>query len=133
MRHKREIPAGTLHKSGEDYLEAILMLQQSKGSVRAVDVGNLLNYSRPSVSNAVSVLKDAGYLTVDSDHLLHLTDEGRAIAERIYERHRFFTDFFTSIGVDPHQAETDACQMEHAISTESFDKLKDFLKDYPRK
>ena len=128
--HRREMIPGTLHKSGEDYLEAILVLAQTKGAVRAIDVGNLLNYSRPSVSTAVSTLKDAGYLTVDEGHLLHLTPEGQKIAEKIYERHRFFTNFFIKIGVDAETAETDACQMEHAISAESFQKMKKFLESY---
>ena len=116
----------TRHKAGEDYLEAILVLANSKGFVRSIDVANLLEFSKPSVSRAVSVLKEAGYITVDENHYLFLTDSGRKIAEEIYERHRFFTDFLTKIGVDPIIAEEDACQMEHVVSAESFEKLKEF-------
>ena len=118
------------HRAGEDYLEAILVLSQKNGVVRSIDVANLLDYSKPSISKAVSVLKEAGYLTVDNNHYLYLTDEGRKIGEEIYERHRFFTDFLVKIGVDPKTAENDACQMEHAISADSFQKLKSFLQDY---
>ena len=120
----------TRHRAGEDYLEAILVLSMKNGMVRSIDVANFLNHSKPSISRAVSVLREAGYITVDKDHLLYLTDEGRAIAEEIYERHRFFTDFLVKIGVNEEVAEADACQMEHAISAESFDHLKEFFKNY---
>ena len=119
-----------VHKAGEDYLEAILILASSKGAVRSIDVANFLNYSKPSVSRAVSVLKEAGYLMMDKDHFLYLTEEGKTIAEKIYERHRFFTDFLIRVGVDSETAERDACQMEHAISAKSFEKLKEFLENH---
>ena len=130
VRKHNEIVPGTIHKSGEDYLEAILILHLSKGTVRSVDVADFLQYSRPSVCNAVSVLCQAGHLRMDADHSLTLTDQGRAIAERIYERHCFFTDFLTAIGVDKGIAERDACQIEHCISEESFRKLKGMLEKY---
>ena len=125
MRKLSSDPVGKLHKAGEDYLETILVLQQTKGAVRSVDVARHLNFSKPSVSNAVSILQQAGYLTMDADHLLHLTEEGRRIAERIYERHCFFKALLIDIGVDPKVAEEDACRMEHAISSESFSRLKE--------
>ena len=124
MRKFTDIPAGTIHKAGEDYLESILVLHRQKGMVRSVDVAQFLGYSKPSVSNAVSVLQRAGYLFIDSDRFLHLTEEGQEIAERIYERHCFFRDFLTEIGVDPKIAEEDACRMEHVISQQSFECLK---------
>ena len=113
-----------LHKSGEDYLEAILILTQQKGCVRSVDVAEYLNFSKPSVCNAVSLLRKCGYLEMDKDHFLFLTQSGRAIAEEIYERHCFFTELLESAGVDHKIAEADACAMEHDISSESFRHLK---------
>ena len=116
-----------LHASGEDYLEAILVLKKKLGMVRSVDVARFMGVSKPSVCVAVSTLKDGGFLTMDEDHFLHLTDVGREVAEKIYERHRFFTEQLIAAGVDPETAERDACRIEHVISNESFQKLKDAL------
>ena len=113
-----------LHASGEDYLEAILVLQRQKGMVRSVDVARHLEVTKPSVCNAVATLREGGFLTMDSDYFLHLTDVGREVAEQIYEKHRFFTDRLIEAGVDPEAAERDACRMEHVISDESFQRLK---------
>ena len=113
-----------LHASGEDYLEAILVLQKEKGMVRSVDVARHMEVSKPSVCHAVAVLRDGGFLTMDEDHFLHLTDIGREVAEKIYERHCFFTEQLIAAGVAPKTAEADACRMEHVISQESFLKLK---------
>ena len=113
-----------LHASGEDYLESILVLSKKIGIVRSVDVARHMVVSKPSVCVAVNTLKDGGFLTMDEDHLLHLTDVGRKVAEKIYERHCFFTDQLIAAGVDPKTAEADACRMEHVISTESFEKMK---------
>ena len=113
-----------LHASGEDYLEAILVLQRQKGMVRSVDVARHLEVTKPSVCNAVATLREGGFLTMDSDYFLHLTDVGREVAEQIYEKHRFFTDRLIEAGVDPETAERDACRIEHVISAESFDALK---------
>lgn len=110
--------------SGEDYLEAILVLQMQKGTVRSVDVARHMEVSKPSVSHAVATLRDGGFLTMDSDYFLHLTDIGREVAEQIYEKHRFFTERLIAAGVDPKTAEADACRIEHVISDESFQKLK---------
>ena len=113
-----------LHQSGEDYLEAILVLQKQRGMVRSVDVARYLDVSKPSVCHAVATLRDGGFLTMDSDYFLHLTDVGREVAEQIYEKHRFFTDRLIAAGVDPETAERDACRIEHVISDESFRRLK---------
>lgn len=114
-----------LHSSGEDYLEAILVIQMQKGVVRSVDVARHMDVSKPSVSHAVTTLKESGFLTMDEDYFLHLTDIGREVAEQIYEKHRFFTDRLIEVGVDPETAERDACRIEHVISQESFEHLKD--------
>ena len=121
-----------LYASGEDYLEAVLVLQKKLGTVRSVDVARHMEVSKPSVCHAVATLRDGGFLTMDKDHFLHLTDVGREVAEEIYARHCFFTEQLTRAGVDPKTAETDACRMEHAISEESFQKLKDATKDNRR-
>ena len=114
-----------LHASGEDYLEAILMLQKKQGMVRSVDVARHMEVTKPSVCHAVNILKDGGFLTMDEDHYLHLTDIGREVAEKIYERHCFFTEQLIAAGVDPKTAEADACRIEHIISDESFSRLKE--------
>ena len=105
-----------LHASGEDYLETILVLQKKLGMVRSVDVARHMEVSKPSVCNAVATLRDGGFLTMDEDHFLHLTDVGREVAEKIYERHCFFTEQLIAAGVDPRTAEADACRIEHIIS-----------------
>ena len=113
-----------LYASGEDYLEAILVLQKKLGMVRSVDVARHMEVSKPSVCHAVATLRDGGFLTMDEDHFLHLTDVGREVAERIYERHCFFTEQLIATGVDPKTAEDDACQIEHIISQDSFEKIR---------
>ena len=114
-----------LHASGEDYLEAILVLHKKMGMVRSVDVARHMDVSKPSVCHAVSTLKDGGFLTIDEDHFLYLTDIGLEVAETIYERHCFFTELLIAAGVDPKTAEADACRIEHLISDESFQRLKE--------
>lgn len=113
-----------LRKSGEDYLEAILVLKKKKGMVRSADVARHLKVSKPSVCHAVATLKKGGFLLIDVDHFLHLTDLGREVAEATYEKHRFFTDRLIEAGVDPETAERDACRIEHVISEETFERLK---------
>ena len=113
-----------LYASGEDYLEAVLVLQKEKGMVRSVDVARHMEVSKPSVCHAVATLRDGGFLTMDSDYFLHLTDVGQEVAERIYEKHRFFTDRLIEAGVDPETAERDACRIEHVISQEAFERLR---------
>ena len=114
-----------IHASGEDYLEAVLVLQKKLGMVRSVDVARYMEVSKPSVCHAVATLRDGGFLTMDEDRFLHLTDVGREVAEKIYERHCFFTEQLIAAGVDPRTAEADACRIEHIISDESFSRLKE--------
>lgn len=118
-----------IHASGEDYLEAILILQKQMGesAVRSVDLARHMGFSKPSISHAVGVLRDGGFLTVDKDGFLHLTEKGREIAEKIYERHQFFTEQLIAAGVSEATAEQDACRIEHAISDESFQKLQKYF------
>ena len=111
----------------EDYLEAIYILFQKQGYVRCVDVAEYLEVTKPSVSRAVKELTKAKYLRKDSNSILSLTSSGEQVAATIYERHSFFTERLIAAGVDPKTAEEDACRIEHAISNESFRKLKESL------
>ncbi len=113
-----------LHASGEDYLEAILVLKRKKGMVRSVDVARHLDVSKPSVCHAVSTLKEGGFLIMDENSFLFLTDVGREVAEQTYEKHCFFTRQLVAAGGDPQTAEREACRMEHTISQKSFELLK---------
>ena len=113
-----------LHQSGEDYLEAILALRNEKGSVRSIDVAQYLGYSKPSISRAMSILRENGYLTMEKDGRLNLTEEGERVARNIYERHRFLTEWLIRLGVPAEVAEEDACRIEHNISEETFRCLK---------
>ena len=117
-----------LHASGEDYLEAILVLHKKMGMVRSVDVARHLEVTKLSVCHAVATLRDGGFLTMDEDGFLHLTDIGQEVAKKIYERHQFFTEQLIAAGVDRETAEQDACRMEHVISQESFERLRDAYK-----
>jgi Mn-dependent DtxR family transcriptional regulator len=116
----------SIRESGENYLEAILILETKEDKVRSIDVADYLNVSRPSVSRAVSILKDGGYLEQDS--LLRLTKKGREIAQSMYDRHSFLTEFLVSIGVAEDTAVADACRIEHVISEESFSKLREHFR-----
>lgn len=113
-----------LHKAGEDYLKTILILQGKKEKVRSADVARSLAVSKPSVSHAVGVLRDEGYLIVDEGHFLHLTESGMRVAREVYEKNCFFRQFLEDVGVSPMTAATDACRIEHAISWESFQRVK---------
>ena len=119
-----------LHESGEDYLEAILVLRQQKGHVRSIDVAQHLGFSKPSVSRAVSILKTNGYLTMEKDGRLELTPEGEANAQRVYERHRFLSEWLMKLGVTPEVAAADACRIEHDISAGTFECLKEHVRKY---
>ncbi|MEQ2762545.1 metal-dependent transcriptional regulator [Eisenbergiella tayi] len=110
--------------AGEDYLEAVLVLQQEKGMVRSVDVARHMGVSKPSVCHAVATLKEGGFLTMDEDFFLRLTDVGKEVAEKTYEKHCFFMRLLVDAGVEPRIAEQDACRMEHVISESSFRHLK---------
>lgn len=118
-----------LHKSGEDYLEAILVLENKNGEVRSLDIAEHMGVSKPSISNAMRLLREGGFLEMDDSKHIHLTELGREEAEKIYERHCLLTKGLIAIGVDPVIAEQDACRIEHDISRESFDALKAFLSE----
>jgi Mn-dependent DtxR family transcriptional regulator len=117
----------SLQESGEMYLETILTLSQSKGRVRSIDVSEHMGYSKPSVSRAVGILKANGYIEVDTDGSLILTESGRAVAMKIYERHRVISTFLIGLGVSSEAASADACKIEHVISDETFEKIKENL------
>ena len=118
-----------LQESGEMYLEAIHVLSKKMTLVRSVDVSEYLGYSKPSVSRAVGLLKNGGYITVENDGGLILTDAGREMAEKIYERHTLLTKLLVRVGVSEEVAAADACKLEHAISDESFLAIKEYTKD----
>lgn len=113
-----------LLESGEMYLETVLILSEKLTSVHSVDVGDHMGFSKPSVSRAIGLLKEGGYIRMARDGALTLTDEGREVAEKIYERHRTLTAFLVRLGVDEETAAEDACKMEHDISDASFEALK---------
>ena len=115
-----------LQESGEMYLETILVLSKSGRNVRSIDIVEHMGYSKPSVSRAVGLLKNGGYIIVDSDGFITLTDIGREVATKIYERHMHITAFLVKLGVDPETAADDACKIEHDISDESFEAIKRF-------
>ncbi len=123
-----------IYESGEDYLETILILHNTTGFVRSIDVANKLGYSKPSISRAISILKENGYITVEKSGELVLTDLGKEKAEGIYLRHLVIKDFLVSVlGVNEDTANADACKIEHDISEESFTKLKAFLEEHQNK
>ena len=113
-----------IQESGEMYLETIHVLHQKNGRVRSVDVSEHMGYSKPSVSRAMGLLKSGGYITVDSDGNITLTESGLAVAQKIYERHTLLAQLLCSLGVSAETAAEDACKMEHAISDESFCAIK---------
>ena len=112
-----------IHQSAEDYLETILILRERKGSVRSIDVAGELGFSKASVSVAMKKLRESGYVLMDEDGLLSLTESGQRVASRIYARHRLLTEFFVRLGGDEKVAAADACRIEHDISEETFTKL----------
>ena len=113
-----------LQESGEMYLETILILSRKGGTVRSVDVGEYMGYSKPSVSRAIGVLKKEGFVVMEKDGALSLTAEGAALAEKIYERHTLLTEFLVRLGVPREVASEDACKLEHGISDISFEAIK---------
>lgn len=119
-----------LQESGEMYLETILILSQQKSGVRAVDVGEYMGFSKPSVSRGVHILMDAGYLRLDENGFLVLTDSGRQIAEKIYARHNILSAFFKDIGVSEEVAVEDACKVEHYISDETYEAIRRFVEKH---
>lgn len=119
-----------LMESGEMYLETILQLQQKQGNVRSVDISEYMGYSKPSISRAVGLLKNGGYITVDGDGLITLTDSGLEIAQKIYERHTVLTQLLIRLGVRPETAAADACKIEHNLSDETFEALKNYARQF---
>ena len=119
-----------LHESAEMYLETIYQLSTQKQSVRSIDVAEALNYSRPSVSRAVGLLKQDGYLEVDGDGFLKLTPQGQRTAKDIYERHTILSSALMALGVDPETATEDACKIEHVISPKTLAAIKDHMAKY---
>lgn len=113
-----------LQESGEMYLETILILTEKNPHVRSIDVCDYMGFSKPSVSRAIGLLKNGGYVTVDSDGYLALTELGAEIAHKMYDRHRLLTEFLVRLGVSEENATADACKIEHHISDESFDAIK---------
>lgn len=116
-----------IQESGENYLETILMLGQSGHPVRSIDIVNELGYSKPSVSVAMKKLRENGYINMDNDGYITLSETGLEIAERMYERHTLLSSFLIRLGVDEKTAVEDACRIEHVISPETFQKLKDHV------
>ena len=116
-----------LQESGEMYLETIHVLSKIHPNVRSIDISDHMGYSKPSVSRAVSILKKGGYILVDPDGFITLTDSGRAVAEKIFERHTMISNLLIGLGVSPAVAADDACKIEHAISDESFEALKRYM------
>lgn len=121
-----------LQESGEMYLETILILSR-RGAVRSLDVAEYMHFSKPSVSRAVSLLKNGGFIVVDKNGFIELTDAGREVADSMYERHRLLTSFLTMLGVDEETAAEDACKIEHDISEKSFEAIKKHVKLYIKK
>jgi len=119
-----------LQESGEMYLESIYVMTLQGKSVRSVDVSEYMGYSKPSVSRAIGLLKSGGYVTVDEDGFLRLTESGRETAEKTYERHRVLSDLLVRLGVSPETASNDACKLEHAISDESFEAIKRHVEEF---
>ena len=116
-----------IKESAENYLETILVLKNKKGYVRSIDVAHELMVSKPSVSVAMKHFREEGYITVDNDGSLSLTEKGSKIAERVYERHQIITEALMLLGVDEITAKEDACKVEHDISDITFEKLKEFI------
>lgn len=116
-----------IKESGENYLEAILMLKKEKGNVRSIDVVHHLNVSKPSVSVAMKTLKEEGYIVISEDGSISLTEKGHAIADKMYERHHIIAETLMALGVSKETAYEDSCKIEHDLSNESFEKIKAFL------
>lgn len=117
-----------IHESGENYLETILILQSKNGSVRSVDIANELDYTKASISRAMSILKKEGYIIMEEGGSIHLTDLGNQMATQIYERHRLLAEYLVkALQIGEDTAAADACRIEHVISEESFHKIKDWV------
>ena len=118
-----------IHESAENYLETILVLQKRNGYVRSIDIATELNFSKPSISNAMKQLSTKGYIHMDESRLITLTEKGRQVAEQIYERHQLISEFLEMLGVDSQTAAEDACKIEHLLSKETFEKFKEHVNE----
>lgn len=119
-----------IQRSGEDYLETIYILQQRTGHVRSIDIATEMNYSKPSVSKGMSILRELGYIVMEADGQIKLTESGEKRAKEVYSRHLVIREFFIrKLGVDASVAEIDACKVEHVISEETYLRLKDFMSE----
>lgn len=113
-----------IHKSGEDYLEAVMMIHNEKGKVRSSDLVKKMGFSKPSICNAVALLEKDGYLVMNDDKTLELTSKGKDVADKMFERHSFFVKWLESLGVSPEVAEEEGCAIEHNVSDDTFNKIK---------
>ena len=118
-----------IHESAENYLETIYMLKSKKGNVRSIDIVNELEFTKPSVSFAIKNLRENGYITMDAECLIALTEKGTEVAEKMYERHTVISSWLIKIGVSEEAAVEDACRIEHVISEESFEAIKKYVSD----
>ena len=119
-----------IHESAENYLEAILMIQKKKGHARSIDVANELQFTKPSVSVAMKHFREDGYITVSPEGNILLTEKGLAVAERVYERHQVIAKALIALGVDSTTAYEDSCKIEHDLSDQSFEKIKEFFEKH---
>ncbi len=120
-----------IHESAENYLETILMLGEQQDNVRSIDIANELSFKKPSVSVAMKNLRESGYILVDENGFITLTDSGRKVAETMYERHLLLSHWLTDLGVAEDLAVEDACKIEHVLSAESFQAIKDYIETHP--
>ncbi len=118
-----------IQESGEMYLETIYVLNKKMGSVRSIDISEHMGYSKPSVSRAVGILRDGGYISIDAKGFIALTDAGLELAKKIYERHTVLTKVLISLGVDENTASEDACRIEHVISDDTFSAIKKYCEN----
>ena len=121
-----------IQESAENYLEAILVLKKERSQIRSIDIVRHLEFTKPSVSRAVNLLKTNGYITIDKEGWIELTDTGMEIAQKVYERHSFVSAWLTAIGVPAEVAAEDACRIEHALSDITFEKVKEFVRNVER-
>lgn len=119
-----------IQESAENYLETILILSKTKAEVRSIDIVNELNYSKPSVSVAMKNLRENGFINVDKNGFITLSEKGREIADKMYERHKFLSNWLMFLGVDEETAVKDACKIEHILSEETFEKIKQHVAKY---
>ncbi len=130
-RDEMQMEKESIYESGEDYLECILRLSKRQGSVKSIDVATAMNYSKPSISRAMKILQEKGFIYMDEKKFIHLTDEGLVKAEEVYRRHLLIKEALTSLlGVTPQVAEEDACRIEHIISQETVNKLADKVEEH---